>query len=317
MNKRLEELRRKASEAYYDGNPIITDEEYDALFGTSGPVGTGAKGDIAHHWPMWSLQNYFIGEGEPPLNERCIITPKLDGAAISLLYKDRVLIRALTRGDGVKGKNILPNLQHLVPTELPELLAGPGYLQLTGEVVADINVENARNVAAGALGLKDDKEFIKRIEECGLHFFVYGLETDGGENSLYEQDLWYANDLGFNTVLECDSSFYPTDGRVYRVRENSRYRDLGYTAKHPRGAYAEKTREKPVETTLLDVIWQTGKSGKVTPVAILKEIVIDDAKITRATLNNMAYIDALGLEIGCQVNVIRAGKIIPCVVGRA
>jgi len=91
---------------------------------------------------------------------------------------------------------------------------------------------------------------------------------------------------------------------------------LGYTAHHPRGAYALKIREKGVETTLLDVVWQTGKSGKVTPVAILEPIEIDDAQISRATLNNMAYIESLNLEIGCQVEVIRAGKIIPCVIGR-
>jgi DNA ligase (NAD+) len=71
-----------------------------------------------------------------------------------------------------------------------------------------------------------------------------------------------------------------------------------------------------VETTLLDVVWQVGKSGKVTPVAILDPIKIEDARITRATLNNMAYIKSLNLEIGCQVEVIRAGKIIPCVVSR-
>jgi DNA ligase (NAD+) len=103
---------------------------------------------------------------------------------------------------------------------------------------------------------------------------------------------------------------------VFRVDSHKEFENLGSTSHHPRGAYALKTREKGVTTTLLDVVWQTGKSGKVTPVAILEPIEIDDAKISRATLNNMAYIESLNLEIGCKVSVIRAGKIIPCIIGR-
>jgi DNA ligase (NAD+) len=109
---------------------------------------------------------------------------------------------------------------------------------------------------------------------------------------------------------------FPEDGRVFRVNYNPRFYELGFTSHHPRGAYALKTREEGVVTTLLDVIWQTGKSGKVTPVAILEPVEIEEAKISRATLNNMAYIEELNLEIGCKVEVIRAGKIIPCIVSR-
>jgi DNA ligase (NAD+) len=128
--------------------------------------------------------------------------------------------------------------------------------------------------------------------------------------------MYLLETLGFKTVTKGDWSQFPEDGRVFRVNSNKVFEDMGSTSHHPRGAYALKTREKGVVTTLLDVVWQTGKSGKVTPVAILDEIVIDDAKISRATLNNMAYIESLNLEIGCQVEVIRAGKIIPCVIGR-
>ncbi len=91
---------------------------------------------------------------------------------------------------------------------------------------------------------------------------------------------------------------------------------LGYTAHHPRGSFAYKTREAGVTTTLLDVEWNVGKSGAVTPVAILDPIVIDDATISRATLHNAGFIDALDLEIGCKVEVIRSGKIIPKIVRR-
>ena len=121
---------------------------------------------------------------------------------------------------------------------------------------------------------------------------------------------------GFNTAMDSEWDEFPTDGKVFRVNDNTEYLVLGFTSHHPRGAYALKTREEGIETTLLDVIWQTGKSGKVTPVAILDPIEIDDAVISRATLNNIAYIKSLNLEIGCRVKVIRAGKIIPRVIER-
>jgi DNA ligase (NAD+) len=100
---------------------------------------------------------------------------------------------------------------------------------------------------------------------------------------------------------------------VYRVNDNALFNELGYTAKSPRGAYALKERSEGADTILLDVIWQTSKSGRVTPVAVLQEVVIEDAKITRATLNNVAFIEALDIQIGDMVHVIRAGSIIPCI----
>lgn len=309
-------LQEKASEAYYEGNPIITDEEYDSLFGSSGPIGTRG-GDIPHRWALWSLQNYFIGEKEPNLQGEKLITPKLDGAAVSILYIDGILVRALTRGDGKLGKSILSNMLHLVPNELAIPLAPVGAIQITGEVVARKHIENARNFSAGALGLKDDKEFESRVTEGQMEFIIYDYNSDSANLSNYSEGLDFIHSFGFNTVKHCDDSLYPCDGRVFRVVDNRVYKELGFTSKHPRGAYAEKTRETPVVTKLLDVEWGTGKSGKVTPVAILEPIIIEDALISRATLNNMAYIEALGLEIGCDVNVIRAGSIIPCIVGRA
>jgi DNA ligase (NAD+) len=103
---------------------------------------------------------------------------------------------------------------------------------------------------------------------------------------------------------------------VFRLDDNAEFKKYGQTAKHPRGAYALKVRTEGVPTKLLDVVWQTGKSGKVTPVAILDPIEIDGAKISQATLNNIKYIEDLGLEIGCTVAVERAGGIIPRVLKR-
>ena len=103
---------------------------------------------------------------------------------------------------------------------------------------------------------------------------------------------------------------------VCRIDDQIAYTERGWTSHHPRGAYALKRIQKGVETTLIDVVWDTGKSGVVAPVAILDPIEIDGAKISKATLHNMAYIEGLNLEIGCRVEVIRSGEIIPKIVRR-
>jgi len=121
--------------------------------------------------------------------------------------------------------------------------------------------------------------------------------------------------LDFSTIQDPDlDKIYPTDGVVFRCDSNLDFENFGYTSKHPRGAYARKQRPAHVETTLLNVEWQVGKTGKVTPVAILEPVMIGDALVSRATLNNPGFIEALGLELGDRVAVIRAGEIIPCVL---
>lgn len=305
---------KKASQAYYQGTPFLSNEQYDAIFGDDGGVGSGESGDFAHLRPMYSLQKYYVGEGEPPITGTLIKTVKCDGAAVSLLYSDGKLVRALTRGDGDKGKDITDKLECLQLGTVRD----KDTIQITGEVVPRKMITNARNFASGALSLKNIDEFLSRVQEGDLAFFAYGIEKSSGKYSdLFLRDLNILNDWGFETVLHAELyPSVPTDGYVYRYNDNDMYYQAGFTAHHPRGAYAEKTRDTPVETTLLDVIWQTGKTGKVTPIAILEPVVIDDAVISRATLNNYAFIEAMDLEIGCQVKVIRAGKIIPCIVGR-
>ena len=109
---------------------------------------------------------------------------------------------------------------------------------------------------------------------------------------------------------------YPHDGIVFRIDENEIFESMGHTAHHPRGAYAFKKRAEGVVTKLKDVLWQVGKSGVVSPVAVLDPVIVGEATVSRATLHNMRYIDELGLEIGCNVEVIRSGEIIPRIVRR-
>lgn len=126
----------------------------------------------------------------------------------------------------------------------------------------------------------------------------------------------YLYSQGFQVVTEFDTTNYPTDGTVYRIEDNSEYERLGCTSHHPRGAFALKTQKDGVPTKLLDVVWQVGKSGVVSPVAILEPVLIGDALVSKATLHNIEYIRGLDLEIGCTVEVIRSGEIIPRILRR-
>jgi len=318
------ELLDKASKAYFEGSPFLSDEEFDSLAKKEDyeRVGYNPDARMLHMFPLYSLQKVFEGEDTPPVYKSKVIeTPKLDGAAISIQYRNGKLSSVITRGDGKAGIEVTDKFLNnsIVPQKLyPEYtFAGTGHyiknqglLQVTGEIVAPKEIPNARNYAAGALNLKDIEEFKRR----NLTFIAYNIEPN--ISSTYEGDMSHLEYSGFNTAMDSDWEEFPTDGKVFRVNDNIEYITLGFTSHHPRGAYALKTREEGIETTLLDVIWQTGKSGKVTPVAILDPIEIDDAIISRATLNNMAYIKSLNLEIGCRVKVIRAGKIIPRIIER-
>ena len=319
MTDKIISFKVQCDIAYFNQgeDSLIPDDVYDAIFGESDTVGVAGYGiDTPHYSRMYSLQKHYDEDGQPPLDKAyCVESPKLDGAAISLLYGDGELLRALTRGDGIKGLDVTTNVQHLVPQYLNWDVEG--LTQITGEVVANKAVPNSRNMASGALGIKDEEAFYSRIGALDLTFVAYGIQTSKGHGltDTYIDDLVKLRLVGFNTVLD-DTDKFPTDGTVFRLDSNARFNAAGYTAKHPRGAYAHKVKQKPVVTKLLDVVWQTGKSGKVTPVALLEPIVIGEATVTRATLNNMAYIEALGLEIGCNVAIIRSGEIIPQVVAR-
>lgn len=301
-----------ASAAYYAGKPFLTDDVFDRLAESAGYNKVGAKQHEhlhLHYARMYSLDKYYEDEGAAPLSEYKDITtsPKLDGAAISLLYVDGKLVLALTRGDGIEGTNITDKMysrKDLVPLTTERM----GVFQVTGEIVAPKNIENARNYAAGALNLKDLAEFNTRA----ISFFAYGVFPYAKDT--YRKDMYYLFELGFGTVFDSDiHNIYPCDGLVFRVNSNDTFENLGHTAKHPRGAYAKKERQAAVETKILAVEWQVGKSGKVTPVAILEPIMIGDALVSRATLNNPGFIEMLGLCIGDTVGVIRSGEIIPCI----
>ena len=307
--------RNKIAKLYYeDGESPLSDEEWDALEGTELEVGYTAKSGVKHLYPLYSLQKTFsLEEVEKWTGNRLpftlSLTDKLDGAAISLIYDGGLLVRATSRGNGKEGIDITKNVRYLVPN----LIKHEDLCQIDGEVVADINTPNARNYAAGALNLKDLEEFKNRVHN--LRFVVHDMRPNG--DFLYWSDkLLHCQKLGFYTDISFIATDYPTDGEVFRIDSLEAWEDCGFTAHHPRGSLAYKVQKKGVVTKLLDVVWQTGKSGVVTPVAELEPVMIGGAQVSRATLHNMQYIEELGLEIGCDVEVIRSGEIIPRVVRR-
>lgn len=311
----MKEFLDKAAEQYYEGTPLISDAEWDILAKKHHykKVGYSPTDGVPHTFRMYSLQNCFEGEKFPIDEIDWLVTsPKLDGSAIAVTYINGKLVQALTRGDGKVGKDITEKAKTFLPTNLrANYCKAPSVFQITGEVVLPKSIKNSRNVAAGSLNLKDIEEFKSR----NVSFFAYDcqphIEKDWSDDMEILARAW-----GIPTVYHYNKDEFPTDGVVYRIDNNDLYFERGYTAHHPRGAFALKEVKAGVQTTLRDVIWQVGKSGAVSPVALLDPVLISDALISRATLHNMEYINQLGLEIGCQVEVIRSGEIIPRVVRR-
>lgn len=311
----MKEFLKWLTKKYEEGEPVISDDHYDLLEGIYGNDDVGATvygNTVKHLYPMYSLQKVFDDEPAPTgCTGEMIKTPKLDGAAIELVYQDGFLVIGSTRGDGIEGQDISDKVLNM--ESVPKHINMKGNIQITGEVVTAKEADNARNNAAGSLNVKDLQEF----KERELYFVAYSIKEP--KMAEYSADLDFLETQGFTTVKEVGlKDKFNTDGIVYRVNSNAIFKELGHTSKHPRGAYARKIKKdvKTLTTPLLEVIWQTGASGKVTPVSIFEEIVIEDAKINRATLHNVGFIENLDLDIGDTLLVTRSGGVIPKVLGK-
>lgn len=315
--KNVETLLRRAWVAYAAGNPFMSDAEFDALASSYG-FDEFEEGDVAkkvkHAHRMYSLKKVFDEEPSPITGEQ-VESPKLDGAAINLYYDDRgTLVQAATRGDGIEGEDITDKV-YLLNSVLKKVPFTLEYgIQISGEICAPETVKNSRNYASGALHLKSAEEFKER--EKNLTFVAYSVQPPLSET--YSRDIELLKNRGFHTILDDGLDIFPQDGTVYRLDNNADYYNAGYTAKHPRGAYARKQSSDVAveETVLTEVIWDTGRSGKITPVAHFEPVVIDDATISKATLNNVGFIEEMELEIGDTILVTRSGGIIPKVLGK-
>lgn len=295
-----------AAARYHEGRPVITDDEFNKLAKLHNYEPLGTPVDITraieHDFRMYSLDKCYVGEPMIKLPTTDIVgTVKLDGAAVSALYINGKVRKGLTRGNGKAGFDITDKLAHLLPSTDIE------YGQVTGEILAPKRITNSRNYASGSLNLNDLEEFKTRE----LIFVAYDFVPNTFDT--YKETLEYLKSQGFNTILDSWEE-YPTDGTVFRVNSNELYQNLGFTDKHPKGAFALKEISEGVITTLKDVIWQVGRTGVVSPVAIVEPVKVGDATVTRATLHNFKYITDLELSIGCKVEIIRSGEIIPRII---
>ena len=274
-----------------------------------------------------------------------ILELKLDGVSISIHYEKGKLIQAVTRGDGKIGEDVTENILEI--ESIPKYLMEEIDLEVRGEIILpldkfdEINQKriedglevfaNPRNAASGTLRQLDSKVVKERKLDCYVYYLVdsdnYGIET-------HQKSLEYLQKLGFkvngNYIL-CDSLKkvaesikkweierlelpYETDGLVIKVNEFSLYEDLGYTTKSPRWAIAYKFPAKQITTKLLDITYQVGRTGAITPVAELEPVNLSGSLISRASLHNFDEISRKDIRIGDTVFIEKAAEIIPQVV---
>ena len=274
-----------------------------------------------------------------------ILELKLDGLSISLIYENGNLTRAVTRGDGKIGEDVTENIMEI--ESIPKKLKEPISLEVRGEIILPIknfnkiNEEreengeevfaNPRNAAAGTIRQLDSTIVSKRGLDCYLYYLVnaenYGIKT-------HLESIKFIEKLGFKTtkVFEKYSDFktleksiekwrikrekldYETDGLVIKINDFSFYETLGYTTKSPRWAIAYKFPAEQVKTRLLNVTFQVGRTGVVTPVAELEAVNLSGSVVKRASLHNFDEIRRKDIKIGDNVIVEKAAEIIPQVV---
>ncbi len=275
-----------------------------------------------------------------------VLEPKIDGLACSLIYENGVLVRAATRGDGVVGENVTANVRTIrsIPLTLkvpegepvPELLDVRGEVYMPRRAFMRLNEEraergesefaNPRNAAAGSLRQLDPQVTASR----SLSFFAYYLVGEGAQ-AKHSESLAALAHYGFKVsegyrvvhtideALDFISSFndkrqglaYDTDGAVIKVNDVWQQQLLGATGKDPRWAIAYKYPPEQAETTLEDIDWRVGRTGVLTPTAVLTPVKLSGSVISRATLHNEDFIRNKDIRIGDRVVINKAGEIIP------
>ncbi len=375
------QLRHHNYQYYVLDNPELPDVDYDRLFrrlqalesehpefysddSPTQRVGAApltAFTQVSHEMPMLSLDNAFDDDELQAFNRRIrerlnttddieyACEPKLDGIAVSLLYRDGLLVRGATRGDGTTGEDITQNVKTV--RSIPLRLLGddyPAMLEVRGEIYmpkasfealndkaresGDKVFVNPRNAAAGSLRQLDSKITASRaLEMCA---YSVGL-VEGGELPERHSDMLAAlNRWGFriNSQMRVATNLqgcidyyqhlgeirndlpYEIDGIVYKVNSLRLQDRLGFVSRAPRWAIAYKFPAQEMATTLRDVEFQVGRTGAVTPVARLEPVFVGGVTVSNATLHNRDEIERLGVQIGDRVVIRRAGEVIPQVV---
>ncbi|MBR7153993.1 MAG: NAD-dependent DNA ligase LigA [Paludibacteraceae bacterium] len=373
LRKELEEQNYK----YYVLNqPTMSDREFDEkmhrlqalealypdMFDPKSPtqhVGSdlGKKGfeQVKHKYPMLSLANSYSREEiedwvrKLPSNVEIVCELKYDGLSISLWYEHGVLVKALTRGDGQQGDDVIANIKTIpsIPWRI-ERNDVPDFFELRGEVLLPwerfeaLNkareeqeeplFANPRNAASGTLKLQDPKEVARR----GLDAYLYYMIGENLPGTTHYERLETAKAWGFHisdAIKVCHSvdevmayiAYWDTerknlpvatDGIVLKVNDLREQEELGYTAKTPRWAIAYKFPAEKQLTLLKEITYQVGRTGVVTPVANLEPVQLSGTIVQRATLHNEDFIKSLDIRPGDHVWVEKGGEIIPKITGK-
>ena len=316
------------------------------------PLKEGFK-KAKHLSPMWSMEDVFdekefeewmerIEKNFP--NERYYIEPKFDGASLNLIYENGILKQAITRGNGVEGEDVTNNARTInsirLEIEHKDLIEIRGEVLMTKREFERINQEraqrgetlfaNPRNAAAGSLRQLDPRITARRK----LIFQPWGVGVNNLDYDYLSQKMAYIYDLGFRkppvrrvceSVEEIeaiydelknmrDSLDVMLDGMVVKVDRIAAQEALGYTVKAPRWMVAYKFPAVEKQTRIVDVLLQVGRTGVVTPVAVLEPVEVEGVTVERATLNNFDYIEKLDVRIGDMVTLIRSGDVIPKII---
>ena len=381
--KRIEQLRRELHEHnhryYVENQPTISDMEFDALMHelqrleTAHPemadpnsptqrVGSDLGGEfrqVAHRYPMLSLSNTYNkqevaewydsvkrGLGGEEFEVSCEM--KYDGLSISLTYENGQLVRAVTRGDGVRGDDVTANVRTI--RSIPLVLTGdeyPSEFEIRGEILMPwkvferLNAErekaeeplfaNPRNAASGTLKSQNSALVASRQLDAYLYYLLgEQLPSDGHYENLQKARKWgFKVSEGMRKVKSLEEIYnfidywdierknlpVATDGIVLKVNSQHQQRNLGFTAKSPRWAIAYKFKAERERTRLLEVSFQVGRTGAVTPVANMEPVQLAGTVVKRATLNNEDFIRSFDLHLGDYVFVEKGGEIIPKIVG--
>lgn len=375
-----EDLHRHDYRYYVLSQPSISDQEYDRLMkelidleqrypeivtpdSPSQRVGgqpTKEFPTVTHDVPMLSLSNTYSEDELLDFDRRVkellggqqyrfVAELKIDGVAISLVYRNGIFFRGATRGDGTQGDDITCNLKTIrsIPLRVASGKGLPKNFEVRGEVfmtkkdfeamnrrqeeLGEKTFVNARNSTSGTLKLQDSKIVAKRK----LSIFTYFLRTNDVPLRSHHENLELLKKLGFvvndhtrlcKTIADvkafCDgwsakrtSLPYEIDGIVIKVDSLPQQEELGAVAKSPRWAIAYKYPAQQMETVLNDIILQVGRVGTITPVAELQPVFVGGSTVSRATLHNEDYIKELDIRIGDTVYVEKGGEVIPKVSG--
>lgn len=371
--KYLCEVLNKANVEYYvNDNPTLTDNEYDSLMdeliklekdypeyklnnSPTSKVGNEVIAEfkkVTHPTPMFSLADVFnydeVRDFDAKVRKEvgevaysCEL--KMDGLAVSLIYKDGAFVSAATRGDGVIGEDITHNVRTI--KKLPLTLHKKIDLEVRGEIYMQKKVfhslneereqknlplfQNPRNAAAGSIRQLDSSitrernldivlyhlpntnllhhsDTLDLLKECGLPVNPNNRICKNIDEVLAYIDYW---------TIHRPELPYEIDGIVIKVNDLAAQKSLGYTVKYPKWAVAYKFPAEKVITKLTDIVCTVGRTGQITPNAVLEPIKVAGSTIRRATLHNYPYIVSKDLKIGDYVYLHKAGDVIPEVVG--